>query len=171
MIVSTYVNSNTGEPIEREEAREEEYVYKGKALIVETNPEHTIVYANKCFSVACGYSKEELIGSPHCMHLHPEMPAGIFKDACRLTDKGKTWSGLVQNVDKSGISYWTEMLIQPKVNERGKIVGYMATRREMDASKLSEVKEEYESMRALGEETIKGQFSGEVYLGDRACVF
>lgn len=169
--MSTYVKSNTGKPIERQKPRKEEYVYEGKALIVETDSERTIVYANKRFSETSGYSKEELIGSPHCMHLHPEMPAGIFKDACRMTDEGKTWSGLVQNVDKSGISYWTEMLIQPKVNEMGRIIGYMATRREMDAAKLAAVKQEYESMRVSGEETVRGQFCGEVYLGDSACAF
>ena len=169
--MSTYVNSNTGKPIERQEPQDEEYVYTGKPLIVETNSERVITYANKRFVETSGYSKEEVIGSPHCMHLHPDMPAGIFKDACELTDEGKTWSGLVQNVSKEGVSYWTELLIQPKVNEMGKIVGYMATRREMDASKLDEVKREYEMLRASGEETVRGQFCGEVYLGDSACAF
>jgi len=169
--VSTYVNSNTGKPIERQEPLDEEVIYTGKPLIVETNSERVITYANKRFVETSGYSKEEVIGSSHCMHLHPDMPAGIFKDACKLTDKGKTWSGLVQNVSKEGASYWTELLIQPKVNEMGKIIGYMATRREMDVSKLDEVKKEYEMLRASGEETVRSQFCGEVYLGESACAF
>lgn len=168
---TTHVNSITDNAIERADPKDKEYVYKGKPMIVETDSERVITYANKRFVEASGYSKEEVIGSPHCMHLHPEMPAGIFKEACRMNDEGKTWSGLVQNVSKEGVSYWTELLIQPKVNEMGKIVGYMATRREMDASKLVAVKQEYESMRASGEETVKGQFCGEVYLGDSACAF
>ncbi|AKF25875.1 hypothetical protein YH65_00175 [Sulfurovum lithotrophicum] len=157
--------------MEREEPQNEEYIYTGKALVLETDSDRIITYANRRFVETSGYSKEEMIGSPHCMHLHPDMPAGIFKDACRLTDEGKTWSGLVQNVNKKGISYWTELLIQPKINEMGKIIGYMATRREMDTSKLGEVKKEYEMMRAAGEETVKGQFCGEVYLGESACAF
>lgn len=169
--MSTYINSNTGNPIERDEPRDLESLYTGKPLIVETDAQRIITYANKRFVEASGYTKEEVIGSPHCMHLHPDMPAGIFKDACRMTDEGKTWSGLVQNVNKEGISYWTELLIQPKVNEMGKIVGYMATRREMDGSKLDEVKKEYDMMRASGEETVRGQFCGEVYLGEGACAF
>ena len=169
--MSTYVNSKTGNTIERHEPQDEEYVYIGKPLIVETDSERVITYANKRFVEASGYSKEEVIGSPHCMHLHPDMPAGIFKDACNLTDEGKTWSGLVQNMSKEGVSYWTELLIQPKVNEMGKIIGYMATRREMDASKLNEVKKEYEMLREAGEETVRGQFCGEVYLGESACAF
>ena len=171
MRVLVYVNNNTGNPIEREEPLNEEYVYEGKPMIVETDSERIITYANKRFIEASGYSKEEVIGSPHCMHLLPEMPAGIFKDACTMNDEGKTWSGLVQNVDKAGVSYWTELLIQPKINELGQIIGYMATRREMDISKLAIVKQEYEGMRISGEETVRGQFCGEVYLGDRACAF
>ena len=169
--MSTYVNSKTGNTIERQEPQDEEYIYTGKPLIVETDSERVITYANKRFVETSGYSKEEVIGSPHCMHLHPDMPAGIFKDACNLTDEGKTWSGLVQNMSKEGVSYWTELLIQPKVNEMGKIIGYMATRREMDASKLNEVKKEYEMLREAGEETVRGQFCGEVYLGESACAF
>lgn len=169
--MSAYVNRKTGKSIERQEPQNEEYVYTGKPLVLETDSDRIITYANRRFVETSGYSKEELIGSAHCMHLHPDMPAGIFKDACRLTDEGKTWSGLVQNVSKEGVSYWTELLIQPKINEMGKIVGYMATRREMDASKLEEVKKEYEIMKTLGEETVRGEFCGEVYLGERACAF
>jgi len=172
MIVSTYINSITGVAIERNDSQNEEYVYEGKPMIVETDAKRIITYANKRFIETSGYSKEEVIGSSHCMHLHPEMPAGIFKDACKMTDEGKTWSGLVQNINKAGISYWTELLIQPKFNERtGQIIGYMATRREMDIAKLSLVKAEYHDIRALGGETVRGQFCGEVYLGDRACAF
>ena len=170
--MSSYINQITGKVLDRQEAQDMEYLYKGKPLIIETDSDRNITYANRRFVETSGYSREEVIGSPHCMHMHPDMPAGVFKNACNFTDQGKTWSGMVQNIDKEGVAYWTELLIQPKINEVGRIIGYMATRREMDASKLYEVKEEYKMMRDAGEETVRVQFCGEVYLGESAsCPF
>jgi len=169
--VSTYVNSKTGEPLERQEPRNEEYTYTGKPMIVETDAQRIITYANRRFVETSAYSKEDVIGSPHCMHIHPDMPAAIFEDACTMNDEGKTWHGFIQNINKDGISYWTEMIIQPKVNEMGKIIGYMATRREMDGSKLDEIKAEYAALKAEGSSTVRSQFCGEVYMGESACAF
>ena len=169
--MSIYENSKTGNTIERNAPQKEEYVYEGKPLILETDANRNVTYANKRFVETSGYSKEEVIGAAHCMHMHPNMPAVLFENACKMNDEGKTWHGLVQNISKEGISYWTEMLIQPKINEMGKIIGYMATRREMDALQLPEVKEEYVKLIAEGSQSVHSQFCGELYLGESACSF
>jgi len=169
--MATYVNNKTGNSVERNAPQGEEYVYTGKPLILETDEQRNVTYANKRFVEASGFSKEEIIGAPHCMHMHPDMPAVIFENACRMNDEGKTWHGLVQNMSKEGVSYWTEMLIQPKINEMGKIIGYMATRREMDPSQLNEVKEEYIKLIEEGSNSVQSQFCGELYLGEGGCNF
>ena len=169
--MATYINSKTGNEVERQEAQAEEYVYEGKPLILETDEERNVTYANRRFVEASGYTKEEVIGAPHCMHMHPEMPAVLFENACKMNEEGKTWSGLVQNISKDGGSYWTEMLIQPKLNELGRIIGYMATRREMDPSQLDDVKAEYAKLKAEGSATVHSQFCGELYLGEGTCNF
>ena len=63
--MSTYVNSKTGNTVERHEPQDEEYIYTGKPLVLETDSERVITYANKRFVEASGYTKEEVIGSPH----------------------------------------------------------------------------------------------------------
>jgi len=169
--MSIYINNKTGNAVERKAPTEGEYVYDGKPMILETDEKRNVTYANKRFVEVSGYSKEEIIGAPHCMHMHPDMPAVIFENACKMNDEGKTWHGLVQNITKEGVSYWTEMLIQPKFNDMGKILGYMATRREMDPSQLNEVKEEYTKLLAEGSQSVQSQFCGELYLGDGGCKF
>jgi len=169
--MASYVNSITGNTVERSGIKNEEYLYTGKPMIVETDRERNITYANRRFVENSGYLKEEIIGAPHCMHMHPEMPAAIFQDACKMNDEGKTWHGLIQNINKEGISYWTDMTIQPKMNEMGRITGYLATRREMEGVDLAEVKAEYVKMKEEGSPTVRSQFCGEVYLGEGACAF
>ena len=169
--MAIYINNKTGNEVERQEAQLEEYVYEGKAMILETDEERNVTYANKRFVEASGYAKEEIIGAPHCMHMHPEMPAVLFENACKMNEEGKTWHGLVQNISKEGISYWTEMMVQPKINELGRIVGYMATRREMDPLQLDDVKAEYAKLTVEGSNSVHSQFCGELYLGEGGCSF
>ena len=166
-----YKNSKTGCNVVRQAPKNDEYVYMGKPLILETDMGRNVTYVNRRFVEESGYSKEEAIGSPHCMHMHPDMPAVIFENACKMNEKGKTWHGVVHNINKEGISYWSEMLIQPKVDEMGKIIGYMATRREMDFKQLEEVKSEYKKLKEEGSKTVQSQFCGELYLGEGTCGF
>jgi len=166
-----YVNSKTGNTVLREEIQNDEYVYVGKPLILETDASRNVTYVNRRFIEASGYSKEDVIGAPHCMHMHPDMPAVIFENACKMNEEGKTWHGVVHNINKEGISYWSEMLVQPKVDDMGKIIGYMATRREMDFNQLEEVKSEYKKLKEEGSKTVQSQFCGELYLGEGSCAF
>ncbi len=167
----SFKNCKTGQLVSREDPREEEYVYTEKPLLVETDTEGVITYVNRRFAEASGYTKEELIGSPHCAHMHPNMPVSIFKDACQKTSEGKTWSGYVCNITKNGIGYWTELIIQPKFDESGEIIGYMATRKAADPGQIEAVIEEYEAIKASGDEGLRSQYCGEVFMGRGACQF
>jgi len=167
----TFTNVNTGKSVSREETKDEEFIYEGKPLLLETDIEGHITYANRRFVEVSGYLKEELIGSPHCVHMHPNMPQAIFKDACEKTSAGKTWHGYICNVSKEGIGYWTELTIQPKRDEEGKVVGYMATRRAPEQDELEKVMEEYAQLKASGDANVTSQYCGEVFIGRGACQF
>jgi len=166
-----YTNTKTGNLVKREAPKNESISYSGKTMILETDTDGYILYANKRFAETSGYNKEELIGLPHCMHMHPEMPKDIFQDACELTSSGKTWSGYIKNISKNGIAYWTETSIQPKFCEEDKIIGFMAIRREPDRSELENVMIEYEKLNSLDNSGEKSQYCGEVYLGRGSCNF
>jgi len=167
----TFTNVKTGNLVSREDTKEEEFIYEGKPLLVETDMDGVITYANRRFIEVSGYGKEEVIGSPHCAHMHPTMPQSIFKDACEKTSAGKTWSGYICNVSKEGVGYWTEITIQPKRNDKDELLGFMATRRAPDADKLGKVIEEYETIRLSGNINTTSQYCGEVFMGRGACNF
>ena len=167
----TFTNVKTGKSISREDTKDEEYIYEGKPLLVETDMDGVITYANRRFVEVSGYEKEEVIGSPHCAHMHPNMPQSIFKDACQKTSAGKTWNGYICNISKEGVGYWTEMTIQPKRNDADEMVGFMATRRAPDADKLEKVIEEYDAIRASGNANVTSQYCGEIFMGRGACSF
>jgi len=166
-----YLNSKTGDTVHRSAVQDKEVFYTGKTMILETDREGYVTYTNRRFLEASGYAKEELIGLPHCIHMHPDMPEDIFKDACQMTSSGKTWSGYVRNISKDGISYWTEIVIQPKFDNDKNIIGYMATRKKPDKSELLNVIVEYKKLKELNNTGEKSQYCGEVYLGRGSCGF
>lgn len=90
----TFTNVKSREKVTREDTKEEEFIYEGKPLLLETDMDGVITYANRRFMEISGYTKEQIIGSPHCAHMHPNMPQSVFKDACQKTSVGKTWSRL-----------------------------------------------------------------------------
>jgi len=167
----TFTNVKTNKKISREDTKEEEFIYEGKPLLVETDMDGVITYANRRFVEVSGYDKDEVIGSPHCAHMHPNMPQSIFKDACQKTSEGKTWSGYVCNISKEGIGYWTELTIQPKSDSSGNLTGFMATRRAPNAEELENVMAEYEEIKASGDANATSQYCGEVFMGRGACQF
>lgn len=164
-----FKNVKTGEYISRNEPTEEEYVYADKPLLVETDKNGVITYVNRRFVEVSGYTKEELIGSPHCAQMHPNMPVSIFKDACQKTSEGKTWNGYVCNITKEGVGYWTEMTVQPKWDDNGEIVGFMATRKAVDPDRIEAVIEEYETIKVNGDGVLRSQYCGEVFMDRGAC--
>ena len=166
-----YLNEKTGSTVSRAQANELTIPYSGKNSILETDIDGIVVYANRRFVEASGYSKEDVIGLPHCIHMHPDMPADIFKDACQMTSSGRTWNGYIRNISKNGASYWTEVSIQPKFSNEDAIIGFMAIRREPDSIELPEVMEEYETLMNSDSGAIKSQYCGEVYMGRGACNF
>ena len=167
-----YENLKTGITVMRKDANSESFSYSGKNLILETDLEGIVTYANRRFVEASGYSKEELIGLPHCVHMHPDMPVQIFKEACKMTSSGKTWNGYARNIAKDGTSYWSELSIQPKLSsDQNEVVGFMAVRREPDSSELPHVMLEYDKLKNSDTGAIKSQYCGEVYMGRGACNF
>jgi len=166
-----YTNSKTGNVVKREAPQDSAVCYSGKTLILETDKDGYVTYANKRFVETSGYEKEELIGLPHCIHMHPDMPDVIFKDACKITSSGKTWNGYTKNIAKDGTAYWTETSIQPKFCEENNVIGFMAIRRAPEVSSLEGVIAEYERLSQDNNSGQKSQYCGEVYMGRGACNF
>ncbi len=97
-----------------------------------------ITYASKAFCTISGYSNDELIGKPHNIVRHLDMPKSAFKDLWETIEKGKEWVGEVKNLKKNGDFYWVEAHISPEYDLQGNRIGYAAIRHNITDKKTLE---------------------------------
>ena len=97
-----------------------------------------ITEASDAFCKMSQYTREELVGRPHNIIRHEDMPKSAFKDMWKTIKSGKTWNGEVKNRKKDGGYYWVEADISPECDEEGNIFGYVAIRHDITAQKKVE---------------------------------
>ncbi len=93
-----------------------------------TDTKGRITEVSDAFCKISGYDREELIGKPHNIIRHKDMPKSAFKDLWDTIQQGKNWSGEVKNLKKDGGYYWVYANVEPLFNKKGKIEGYAAVR-------------------------------------------
>ncbi|WP_417580041.1 PAS domain-containing methyl-accepting chemotaxis protein [Nitrincola sp.] len=116
-------------------------------LISSTNAESVIRDCNDNFVAISGYSREELIGKPHNIVRHPDMPAEAFKGLWSYIRRGKPWMGMVKNRCKNGDYYWVDAYITPIFNQ-GKITGFESVRRKPHRDDIARAEKLYARLRA-----------------------
>jgi len=141
-------------------------IFEDSLLITETDPVGVITYANRRFCKISGYTKEELIGMPHSITRHPDMPVGLFHGMWKIISEKKIWRGYVKSLAKGGNYYWTLMYVQVKLDENGKITGYTATRRRAYVDSVLEADKKYKTLQ--GKEHINDEYfmRAELFHGD-----
>ncbi|WP_319241225.1 PAS domain-containing methyl-accepting chemotaxis protein [uncultured Propionivibrio sp.] len=100
---------------------ENEFIYS------RTDLKGQITEANEAFCAVSGFSREEMIGEPHNMVRHPDMPEAAFADMWRDLKAGRPWRGIVKNRRKDGGFYWVVANASP-VRENGQVIGYQSVR-------------------------------------------
>ncbi len=100
----------------------------GETLVSTTDLQGRILYCNPAFIQVSGYAAEELMGQPHNMIRHPDMPAEAFRDLWATIESGRPWSALVKNRRKNGDHYWVQANVTPLLDEQGRPQGYMSVR-------------------------------------------
>ncbi|MEG1210184.1 MAG: PAS domain-containing methyl-accepting chemotaxis protein [Leclercia sp.] len=116
----------------------EYFLNEGSTLMSTTNTQSHITYANSTFIEASGYKEEHLIGEPHNVIRHPDMPPEAFGDLWFTLQQGESWTGLVKNRRHNGDHYWVRANVTP-VYQNDTLTGYISvrnipTREEIDAS-------------------------------------
>jgi len=106
----------------------EQEVPEGVTIVSQTDLHGTIISVNNTFVRISGYSREELIGQPHSLLRHPDVPKAAFKDLWQTIQAGKPWTQFVKNRCKNGDHYWVEANVTP-VLKKGEVVGYLSVRR------------------------------------------
>lgn len=109
----------------------EEYVHiiDQIAIITKTDLRGNITFANDIFCKISGYKREELIGQPHNILRHPDMPADTFKSLWNSIQNREIWKGKITNKRKDGGAYNVNVTIFPIINDdTEELTGYMAVR-------------------------------------------
>ena len=109
----------------------------GKLIVSRTDLEGIITHVNKSFIDMSGYDEAELIGAPHSILRHPDMPAVAFKDLWDTVNDNRKWQGYVKNLRKDGAYYWVKATVIPNIRQ-GKTVGYTSVRRKPSRTKIEE---------------------------------
>ena len=115
---------------------------EGRLIISRTDLNGVLTHANEAFVELSGYTRDELIGQPHNILRHPDMPRAAFKDLWATVSAGKKWHGYVKNLRKDGSFYWVYATAVPNVRG-GKIVGYTSVRRKPSRNKITEISATY----------------------------
>ena len=104
-------------------------------LVSETDAKGTILFANEDFCKIAEYDIDELIGKPHSMVRHKDMPKLAFKSLWDTVQKGKVWTGYVKNATKSGGYYWVFATVYPFESCDGS-KGYLSCRKKASEEEI-----------------------------------
>ena len=109
-------------------------------IVSKTNPKGVITYVNDKFCEISGYTRDELIGKPHNIIRHPDMPREAFKELWDTIKAKKSWSGVVTNMKKDGDQYIVDTTVIPILDVDGDVVEYIAIRH--DITELEQTKQQ-----------------------------
>ena len=119
----------------------------GKLIVSRTDTKGIITHCNQSFIDMSGYSESEIVGQPHSILRHPDMPAAAFKDLWDTMARGEKWHGYVKNLRKDGAYYWVYASAIPNIRN-GEIVGYTSVRRKPSRTQVNACIELYAKMLA-----------------------
>ncbi|QKF65417.1 PAS domain-containing protein [Campylobacter corcagiensis] len=102
---------------------------KDRYFISSTDTKGIITSANPYFKGISGYSAEELLGQPHSIIRHPDMPRVIFKIMWERIQAGENMAAVVKNLAKDGRYYWVVTDFDILRDDKGDIKGYVAYRK------------------------------------------
>ena len=134
---------------------QQEYLLPAGMTIVScTDLKGRITYVNPDFLTASGFELDELIGQPHNLVRHPDMPPEAFKDLWSTIGHGRSWIGIVKNRRKNGDFYWVRARVTP-IMENGKPRGYMSVRSKPTREEVVAAQALYEKIRQEREAGVK----------------
>ncbi|MGL9721138.1 methyl-accepting chemotaxis protein [Symbiopectobacterium sp.] len=124
-------------------------------LMSVTTPGSFITYANKDFIQVSGYHAEELMGEPHNIIRHPDMPPSAFADMWNTLKKSNIWTGIVKNRRKNGEFYWVKSSTTP-LKKGDRLTGYMSVR-------IAATHEEIAQAEALYDRVNRGKLTRQTF--------
>ena len=115
-------------------------------IVSKTDLKGRITYVNKIFMEMAEYTEEELLGKPHSIIRHKDMPKAVFKLLWDMVQNREEIFAFVLNKTKNGNDYWVYANITPSLDENGKLIGYYSVRRRPNSKALEILKPVYAAM-------------------------
>ncbi len=147
-------------------------------IVSKTDLKGRITYANDIFCRVAGYSETEVLGQPHSIIRHPDMPRCVFKLLWDTVEAGHEIFAYVVNLCKNGDHYWVFAHVTPTFDEGGNIVGYHSNRRVPERRAVEQIKQIYALLKKEEDsfsDRRKGMESAfqtlVKYLGDRKIAY
>lgn len=115
-------------------------------IVSKTDLKGRITYVNKIFMAMAEYKEKELLGKPHSIIRHPDMPKAVFKLLWQMIQNKEEIFAYVVNRTKNGNEYWVYANVTPSLDENGKLIGYYSVRRKPNDKALDIIKPLYAEM-------------------------
>lgn len=122
---------------------EESYFSRDEIIVSKTDLKGRITYANDVFCRVSEMPTKDLIGEPHSIIRHPDMPRTVFKLLWQTLESGKEIFAYVKNMSRTGKYYWVYAHVTPGFDEAGNIRGYHSNRRRPNAKAVTEIEKLY----------------------------
>ncbi|WP_435927904.1 methyl-accepting chemotaxis protein [Dryocola sp. BD613] len=130
----------------RANVTQQEYLLKDDTTLMSTTDlQSYMTHANDAFVQVSGYELHELVGIPHNLVRHPDMPKAAFADMWFTLQQGEPWTGIIKNRRKNGDHYWVRANAVPMVR-KGKITGYMSIRTKATPEEVAAVEPLYKAL-------------------------
>jgi PAS domain S-box-containing protein len=127
-----------------------EIVMRDDDLIVsKTDAKGRLTYCNRIFIEFSGFTEQELLGQPHNIVRHPDMPRSVFNLLWQSIKSGNEFFGYIKNIARDGSYYWVFANVTPSFNANAnanKISGYFSVRRKPDPEKIKLIKTIYQNI-------------------------
>ncbi len=117
-------------------------------IVSKTDPTGRVTYANDVFQTVGLYSESELLGQPHSILRHPDMPRCVFKLLWDTIKDGREIFAYVKNLAKNGDFYWVLAHVTPTFDDDGTITGYHSNRRAPERAALDIIEPLYKDLLA-----------------------
>lgn len=112
-------------------------------LVSQTDAKGNILFANDDFCKVAGYALQELIGQPHSIVRHPDMPRDAFKDLWDSVKRNEAWTGYVKNRTKDGGYYWVFAMVYPLMNHQSNEMMFISCRRKPSREEIEHASKLY----------------------------
>jgi len=118
----------------------------GKVLVSKTDLKGHITEVNDAFVEASGTTREALMGQPHNIVRHPDVPSEVFADLWHSLKSGQPWHYYLKNKTQNGQYYWVEANVAPII-EQGQITGYKSVRNPIDSALIASIEQAYQDIK------------------------